>query len=391
LPSRGKRLTAYAYLDGELNTGEPQGLVLVGAAIINDPIREEVPDAIAKLEGAGIRTVMITGDVPETALYIAKEVGLSAHHAVTGRELADFSDDEMDAAIQDKAVFARISPQQKYDLVRAFNRKGDVIAVTGDGINDAPALKAAHIGVAMGERGTDVARETADLVLTDDNFAHLPEGVAIGRKAYDNFRKGITYYLSAKAILLTIFILPLLFGLPFPLSPIQIIFTELLMDLASSTIFITESAEPDVMVRQPRKKKRFMSWIVGKRILRNMLGLSIIIMTVYFRSLALDYSVDSARTVAFATWLLGHIILALNLKQEKLPLLKEGLFSNRFAIGWLLGMIAFVLAMTQWPFARSVLDTTILTGLQWVLVVLGALAASMWMEIYKWIRLKQDK
>ena len=199
----------------------------------------------------------------------------------------------------------------------------------------------------MGEKGTDVARESADLILTDNNFAHLPEGVAIGRKAYDNFRKGITYYLSAKAILLSIFIVPLLFGIPFPFAPIQIIFTELLMDLASSTIFITEEAEPDVMSRQPRQRRRFLSWEVGKGILRNMAGLTLTILAVYFGSLALGSPSDTARTAAFATWLLGHIVLAMNLKQEKRPLFKQGVFSNTFAVLWLFGMIAFVVAMTQ--------------------------------------------
>ena len=277
---------------------------------------------------------------------------------MTGRELEGRAEREYEEAVRSIQVFARTTPEEKLRLVEAAKRLGETVAVTGDGINDAPALRTAHIGIAMGQRGTDVAREAAGLVLTDDDFARLVDGVAIGRKAYDNFRKGITYYLSAKAILLAIFIVPLLVGVPFPLAPIQIIFTELLMDLASSTIFITEAAEPDTLRRKPRPRTRFLSWRVGKRILRNMAGLTIVILAVYFGSLGLGYRVEAARTAVYATWLLGHVILAMNLKQEQTPLLKQGLLSNRFAAGWLAGMIGLVLAMTLVPAVQSVLQTT---------------------------------
>jgi len=226
--------------------------------------------------------------------------------------------------------------------------------------------------------------------LTDDKLAHLPDGVAIGRKAYDNFRKGITYYLSAKAILLSIFVVPLLAGIPFPLAPIQIIFTELLMDLASSTIFVSEEAEPAVMGRAPRRQGRFLSTAVAVRILRNMAGPSLAILAVYFGCLYLGYDVASSRTAAFATWLLGHILLAMNLKQETTPLLKQGLLSNRFAAGWLLGMIALVLAMTSVPIVRATLQTVALDLRQTALVIAGALAASLWIEIGKWVQLRHS-
>jgi Ca2+-transporting ATPase len=386
LASQGKRITAYAFQEGSLPDDEPQGLVFVGAAVISDPIRPEVKDAVRMLEEAGVRTVMVTGDIPETASFVAQKVGIDGDLVVTGRELEGQSEEEQEKIVQEVSVFARTTPEQKLKLVQAFQRLGQTVAVTGDGINDAPALNTAHVGISMGQKGTDVAREAADLILTDDNLAHLPDGVAIGRKAYDNFRKGITYYLSAKAILLSIFIIPLLVGVPFPLVPIQIIFTELLMDLASSTIFVTEEAEPDGMKRKPRPRGPFLSWKVAQRILRNMVGLTIAILAVYFGSLTLGYEVESARTAAFATWLVGHIVLALNLKQEKVPLFKQGLLSNRFAAGWLVGMIAFVLAMTLNPFAQSVLQTTGLSTVQWGMVIAGALLASMWIEVLKWTR-----
>ncbi len=382
LASQGRRITAYAYRDAADGAAD-DALVFVGLAVLDDPVRPEVRDAIAALRGAGVRTIMVTGDNAATARYVAEQVGLDAAETLSGSEIDRVSLDEALARTQ---VFARATPEQKLRLVEAARDAGRTVAVTGDGVNDAPALRSAHIGIAMGETGTDVAREAAGLILTDDNLAHLPDAVAIGRKAYDNFSKGITYYLSAKAILLSIFVVPLIVGVPFPLAPIQIIATELLMDLASSTIFVTEEAEPGVLRRPPRRRRRYLSREVGLRILRNMAGLVVAILAVYFGSLGMGLGVDSARTAAWATWLLGHIVLALNLKQERVPLLEQGLFSNRFAAGWLAGMIALVLAMTLIPAVGDVLDTTPLTAAQWAMVVGGAMLASGWIEVRKWVR-----
>lgn len=162
------------------------------------------------------------------------------------------------------------------------------------------------------------------------------------------------------------------------------------MDLASSTIFVTESAEKDIMQRKPRKQVSFLSREVGLRILRNLIGLTIAILTAYFVSLYLGYGEASARTAAFATWLLGHILLALNLKQEHTPLLKQGLFSNRFGTGWLIGMIIFILAMTNIPAIQKILNTTNLTLIQWIIVTIGAIFASFWIEIYKLAKYKNE-
>jgi Ca2+-transporting ATPase len=335
---------------------------------------------VTQLGQAGVGVVMVTGDIAQTAAHVARQVGLDGERLVSGEALEGQPDERYDEVVQSTQVFARTTPEQKLGLVQAFQRQGETVAVTGDGVNDAPALRTAHVGVSMGQKGTDVAKEAADLILTDDNLARLPDGVAVGRKAYDNFAKGITYYLSAKAILLSIFIVPLLVGTPFPLAPIQIIFTELLMDLASSTIFITEEAEPGLLRRPPRPRTRFLSWEVARRILRNSAGLVAAILIVYFGSLGLGYALDSARTAAFATWLLGHILLAMNLKQRQTPLLKQGLLSNRFAAGWLAGMVLLVLAMTFVQPVRSVLGTTPLSGVQWLGTVAGALLASGWIE-----------
>ncbi|MHB1295495.1 MAG: cation-translocating P-type ATPase [Anaerolineae bacterium] len=381
LAAQGRRVTAYAIGQGE----EPQDLTFVGCAVLDDPVRPEVRGAVATLARAGVRTVMVTGDNPRTAAWVAQQVGLETACARTGADLDKLSDEALRDTLARCSVFARTTPEHKRRLVNAAKAVGHVVAVTGDGVNDAPALRSAHIGVAMGARGTDVAREAAELVLTDDNLARLPDGVAIGRKAYDNFSKGITYYLSAKAILLAIFVAPLLLGWPFPLAPIQIIATELLMDLASSTIFVTEEAEPDVMERPPRRRTRYLSWAVAGRIARNLVGPAMAILVVYGVSLRLGCGVDSARTAAFSTWLLGHILLALNLKQARRPLLAQGLLANRFGAAWLVGMVLLVLAMTHLPAVQSVLRTTALAPVQWALVVAGAVLASAWIEALKWL------
>lgn len=172
-------------------------------------MRDEVPAAISTLRRAGVRTRVVTGDNADTARHVSRAIGLDADRVLTGSDLAALADDAWAETARTTFVFARTSPEQKLRIVQALQDQGETVAVTGDGVNDAPALRTAHIGVAMGKTGTDVARDAADLVLTDDNLAHLPDGVRIGRKAYDNFRKGITYYLSAKAILLSAFLIPL--------------------------------------------------------------------------------------------------------------------------------------------------------------------------------------
>jgi Ca2+-transporting ATPase len=344
-----------------------------------------VAEAVAALSAAGITTYMVTGDHPTTALTIARAVGIGTQ-VVRGDELEEMDDQVLTQRLASIRVFARISPSQKQRLVALLQRRGDTVAVIGDGINDAPALKSANVGIAMGEIGTDLAKETADLVLTDDSYVHLPDAIGIGRKAIDNFRKGITYYLSAKAILLAIFLVPLALGIPFPFAPIHIILTELLMDLASSTIFVTEAAEPDVLKRPPETITHFLNRSIAMRIAKNGALLVAAILAVYLWLYYRTGDVTLAQTAAFVTWLLGHILLALNLKQEKLPLLKQGVFSNRFATGWLLGMVGLSLAMTTIPQLYAYLHTTALPLRVWGGILLAIVAATSWIEVGKILR-----
>ncbi len=224
----------------------------VGLLGLSDPVRPGVRDAILQCHAAGIRVVMITGDHARTAIAIGRELGLSAEHVMTGTELNDLSDIELRARLRDVQVFARIAPQQKLRLVEGFKANGEIVAMTGDGVNDAPALKAAHIGVAMGTRGTDVAREAAALVLLDDDFTSLVATVRLGRRIYDNLRHAMSYTLSVHLPIVGIAMLPVLLGKPLILMPAHIMFLELIISPACSIFFEAEAEEKNIMQRPPR-------------------------------------------------------------------------------------------------------------------------------------------
>ena len=225
----------------------------IGLVALEDPVRPGVSDAINEAYSAGIRTIIITGDYPSTAVSVAQAIGLAgAERYITGAQLDDLSDDELSERINRCNVFCRVVPEQKLRIVRALKRDGEIVAMTGDGVNDAPALKAAHVGVAMGSRGTDVAREAAALVLLNDDFGSMLEAVKQGRRIFDNLRKAITFVTAAHVPIVGMSIIPVLFGMPLLLLPIHILFLQLIIDPACSIAFEAEPAEPDVMRRPPR-------------------------------------------------------------------------------------------------------------------------------------------
>lgn len=386
--NKGSRVVAFAFKednkDNDISLKDSELLVL---AVLLDPVRPGVKDAVSSLLKAGISTYIVTGDHPTTTATIAKDIGLSSE-TLSGNYIEKADDKTLSDKLSSVSVFARTSPAQKQRLVKLLEQKGETVAVIGDGVNDAPALKAANVGIAMGEIGTDLAKEVADLVLTDDNYAHLPDAISLSRKALDNFRKGLTYYLSAKAILLSIFLVPLALGIPFPFAPIYIIITELLMDLASSTIFVTEASEPDIMERKPQKITNFLNRKIGLRIFRNGFFLAAGILAVYLWLYYDTHNVVLAQSAAFVTWLLGHIMLALNLKQEKLPLSKQGIFSNRFGFLWLTGMIIFSIVITTIPFVYPYLRTTSIPLYVWSMVLVVVFATTWWIEVSKIVQKK---
>ncbi len=227
-------------------------LGLVGLA---DPLRETVPDAVQQCRNAGIRVVMITGDYAQTAKAIATQAGLDAQSPLEGSVITTLDDAALADAVKQTSVFARIMPDQKLRLVQSLKRDGEVVAMTGDGVNDAPALRAADIGIAMGGRGTDVAREAASIVLLDDDFTSIVRTVRLGRRIYDNLRKAMTYIFAIHIPIAGIALLPLLIGAPIVLLPVHIAFLEMVIDPVCSIVFEAEREEADIMNRPPRSPR----------------------------------------------------------------------------------------------------------------------------------------
>jgi len=282
----------------------------LGLIGLEDPLRAGVVDAVRECREAGIRVAMITGDHPSTACAIARQLALEhADHALTGNELRELDADEFRRRIAASTVFARVMPAQKLSLVQAFIANGEIVAMTGDGVNDAPALRAAHIGIAMGARGSDVAREAASLVLTDDDFASIVRAVRMGRRIFDNLRKVTSYILAVHVPIAVIALLPLLCGWPLVLFPVHVVFLQLVIDPACSLVFELEGEEPDLMRRPPRSPVQS---LVDAPILRNALlqGLVATLAVIGVYALALErYPAEAARALGFTTLVATNLAL----------------------------------------------------------------------------------
>lgn len=373
-----------AMLPGSIDEAEER-LIFGGLAAFADPPRPEARAAVAECQSAGIRVMMITGDHPATAAAIAAEVRLNqAARVLTGSELDRLTDTQLGQALADVTVVARATPEHKLRVVQALQSQGQIVAVTGDGINDAAALAAANIGVAMGARGTDVAREAADMVLTDDNFATVEHAVEEGRVLFANLRKGIRYYLACKVALVSITLLPVLLLLPVPFAPVQIILMELFMDLAASAAFVAEPAEPGLMRQPPRDPSaRFMDRPMLTLLFSAAAGLFAAVSLVYLIASFSGAGLAKAQTMAFVTWLLGHVMLAINLRSDREPMRRVGFFSNQAILIWAGAVIAFILISTLIPGVRASLKTAPLTGADWALVTGAAIAGTFWLEARK--------
>jgi Ca2+-transporting ATPase len=389
--SNGERTIAFAYrLLGEEEKRETfvKELVFAGMASFLDPPRPEVRGVIAMCKEAGIRIIMLTGDHAETAKAIATQVGVTNDgNMLTGEQISSMDDNQMKEALKTTSIFARITPEHKLRIVRLLKDMGQVVAVTGDGVNDAPALKEAAIGISMGQKGTEAAKEAADMILTDDNFVSIGSAVREGRKIFDNLKKGVRYYLSVKVALVLIFLLPILLGIPLPFAPIQIILLEIFMDLAASSGFVAESMEPDIMKRPPRNpkekllnKQTLIGIFVGAGCL--FVAVSLCYLLTYYRTENLVY----AQTTAFAAWIMSHIFLALNTRSETEPLIKRGLFSNRVMVIWALTAIVMLILATLVPILQTVIRTTSLALSDWLLVLVASFAATFWIEAAKLFR-----
>jgi Ca2+-transporting ATPase len=389
LAGQGMRVLAFAEKEAGTDVHSQESvesnLLFVGLAGLADPPRPEVRGAIAACREAGIRPIMITGDHPLTAKAIAEQVGLGgASTVVTGPELDAMSGDALSHAVRTNAVFARTTPEHKLRIVRTLHEQGEVVAVTGDGINDAPALAAADVGIAMGETGTDVARQSADMVLADDNFATIVRAVEEGRLSFDNLKKGLRYYLACKVALVLSTLLPVLLSLSIPFAPIQIIVMELFMDLAASAAFVAEPTEAGIMRRPPRDPKAtLMDRSMLASIFSSAIGLSAAVSICYLVTWYRTQNLTEAQTMAFVAWLLGHIFLALNLRSEREPLLRLGIFSNRVMVIWAVATIGLLLFATLVPGVRGLFKVAPLSAAEWALALFSALVGTFWIEAGK--------
>ena len=284
-------------------------LGLVGIA---DPLRPSVPAAVQQCRSAGIRVIMITGDYPQTARAIAAQANLEAGDVVTGSDLERMSDAEIMRRVRSATVFARTMPEQKLRIVNALKANGDVVAMTGDGVNDAPSLKAAHIGIAMGGRGTDVAREAASLVLLDDDFTSIVRAIRLGRRIYDNLRKAMAYIFAIHVPIAGLALIPLLFGLPLVFWPLHIAFLEMVIDPVCSIVFEAEGEEADTMRRPPRNPSeplftaRFVTWslLQGTVVL-------VLVAALFVMALRSRLPEQDARALAFAALVATNLGLVL--------------------------------------------------------------------------------
>jgi Ca2+-transporting ATPase len=331
------------------------GFEWIGLVALADPLRPEVAQAVAHCRNAGIRVVMITGDHPRTAKAIARAAGIAHEVIVTGAELEGLELGLLYGRIRSACVFARVSPAQKLAIVNGFKAGGEVVAMTGDGVNDAPALKSAHIGIAMGKRGTDVAREAASLVLLEDDFAAIVSAIELGRRIFSNLRQALIYTLAVHVPIIGLSLLPLLFGMPLMLTPIHIAFLELVIDPACSIVFEAEGGHARLMAAPPRPSGE---WVVASRhvILSVMLGalVTLAAVSVYGYALANRLGAEAARSMAFTTLVSADMALILVNRSSRSGFSR--MFRSIPSVGlWVMGvtMAALLLVTEVAPLARA--------------------------------------
>ncbi len=358
-------------------------LGLLGLA---DPVRPTVAAALGECATAGIRVVMITGDYPATAAAIAQQIGLDPGSGgiVGGPELNQMDDGTLRERIRHSNIFARMVPEQKLRLVNALKANGEIVAMTGDGVNDAPALKAAHIGIAMGAHGTDVAREAAALVLLDDDFATIVRAVCLGRGIYDNLRKAMAYIFAVHIPIIGLSLIPLLLGWPPVFAPVHIVFLEMIINPACSIAFEAEPAEHGVMHRPPRDPQEP---LFGKQILLLSLlqGILVLLATIAVLGYVLHQgaSEEKGRALTFSTLVIGNLGLILVNRSWRHTILRT--FNSRNpALWWVTGgAFGFLLLALTLPFLREVFHFAPVTPYQFVLCFAAGLCSVLWFELYK--------
>ncbi|MEA1888612.1 MAG: HAD-IC family P-type ATPase [Pseudomonadota bacterium] len=362
-------------------------LTLLGIVGIIDPPRPEVPEAVRLAQSAGIRGLMITGDAPATALAIARIIGMPGKRAITGRELAKMDDDELRHALQEDVLFARTTPEDKLRIVELLQCMGHVVGMTGDGVNDAPALKRVDIGIAMGVRGTDVAKNAADMVLTDDNFASIIGAVEEGRRQYDNIKKFVRYLLSSNLGEVVAIFVNILLGGPLILLPVQILWMNLVTDGMTAVALGLEPAEKGIMQRPPRAAREPIldrGGILRILLLGGYIGIATLWLFHHYLQDGRPEQMMLAQTVAFTGIIMLEKMNVFNFRALQAPLSVIGFFSNRWVLlAWTV-TIGLQVCAVYVPFLQSALHTVPLGWTDWGLIFLVAIPILLVSEAYKW-------
>ena len=358
----------------------------IGMIALSDPIRETVPEAVRECYQAGIRVIMITGDYPVTAMNIAREIGLKNYQvSISGPELKEMSEDVLCERIKEVNVFARVVPEQKLKIVNALKRNGEIVAMTGDGVNDAPALKAANIGIAMGEKGTDVAREASSLVLMDDNFASIVGAIKMGRRIFDNLQKALGYIFAIHVPIAGLSLIPVFVAdWPLLLWPVHIVFLELIIDPACSIIFEAEVEEKNVMNRPPKDinepffgaKKIWLSCSQG-------IGILFIVFAVYFVGLKMGFSEHEDRALAFTTLIAANIAVILSNRswtRNIFQILRTSNKTVKYVVG---GAASFLLLILNVPFLLNLFQFEKISLPEALICVVLGFSSIIWFELYK--------
>jgi Ca2+-transporting ATPase len=358
-----------------------------------DPVRPSVPEAVAECYAAGMRVIMITGDYSGTAQSIAKEIGLKNSDSImTGPELNAMNDAELQERIRNVNVCARVVPEQKLRIVNALKENGEIVAMTGDGVNDAPALKSAHIGIAMGGRGTDVARESSSLVLLDDDFSFIVQAVRMGRRIYDNIKKAMSYIIAVHIPIAGISVIPILFNWPLILFPVHVVFLELVIDPACSVAFEAEPEESDVMKRPPRNSKEP---LFNKRTLMVSMfqGFSVlaILLIVYCITIYRGQGESDARALTFTTLVIANLGLIFTNRSWSRTIL--GTLRSKNNALWIVvvGALVFLGLVLFIPFLRGLFKFSALHSIDIVICIIAGIVSVLWFEILKVVMQRRKK
>ncbi|MCI4680588.1 cation-translocating P-type ATPase [Rhodoblastus acidophilus] len=364
----------------------------IGLAGLADPLRKSVPPAVALCRTAGIRVIMITGDYPATARAISRQAGIDSEDAITGEELERLDDAALAARVKTCSIFARIMPDQKLRVVKALKANNEIVAMTGDGVNDAPSLKAAHIGVAMGGRGTDVAREASSIVLLDDEFGSIVTTIRLGRRIYDNLRKAMSFIFAVHVPIAGLALLPLAFGMPILFGPMHIAFLEMIIDPVCSLVFEAEVEEDNLMRRPPRDPAEplFSGAMILWSVFQGALTLSLVA-AIYLVALQRGMPVDEVRALTFFSLVISIVALIFVNRSISASLFKALLRPNRVLAAVLPAVVAMLAATLLWPAARDLFRFGPLHADDLSLTFGAGLIVLIVLESFKWLWSRRDR